>query len=54
MTMVTETETERVCECGDSGHKPESWCINCDLCVDCCTFCQFCDGFTPSTEGMRE
>ena len=26
----------RVCGCGDSGHKPESWCNTCNNCIDCC------------------
>ena len=30
-------ERTAVCGCGDSGHRhPESWCMLCRACVDCC------------------
>ena len=38
--------TPRICGCGDSGHTPESWCVGCNQCVDCC-FTSPCSEFTP-------
>lgn len=28
--------SSHICGCGNSGHHPESWCIKCNQCIDCC------------------
>ena len=37
---------DKICECGDSQHRPESWCAGCEKCVDCCE----CEEFFPQSQ----